>query len=164
MMITEFLAGLTLTTKIVAGVGAVAVTGAAAGAAGVLPIQAESAIEHSTETSTEADVSADPADVVIVTTETGDEASEFGARVAAEAREGGVDGPSVAAEARTQGKAGLDKADSTPAADHRPEDVPAGPPASLPVEAEVEIEANAEGAVHVPTDPTAAAGERNPLD
>ncbi|MDZ7679629.1 MAG: hypothetical protein U5K29_13895 [Acidimicrobiales bacterium] len=168
MLITEFLAGLTLTTKVVAGGVAVVATTAAAGAADVLPTQAESAPEQSTEISVEGEAPADPSDVVTVTDDSLPDAAEFGTRVAELAREGGVDGPSIAAKARTQGEVGLDKADSTPAADHRPEDVPEGP-TSLPAEAgaeagaetEVDIEATVDGSARVPSDP-AASGDRNP--
>ena len=168
MIITEFLAGLSLTSKIVAGVSAVAVTGAAAGAAGVLPDQSEADLDTGTEIAVEAEVSGDaevpgredgsvgPAPSA---SDVAHEAAEFGTSVAEDARDGGVDGSTVAGDAQAQGEARAEAGAETGAEasaeagvpDEAHEDAPAVP--SDPTEAGAEATAELEAEVEVETGP-----------
>ncbi len=138
MIITELLAGLSVATKAAFGISMAVGGVTAGGAAGLLPGPAQSAVGTAVEAVTpfsfpdEADAKA-----------------EFGGTIATDATDGGVDGPTVSAEAQLQGdlnrpvdtgstagrpaapgQNGLDKANTTPAAGRAPTAVPTGKPAT----------------------------------
>ncbi|MFP5375580.1 MAG: hypothetical protein ACLGIO_02210 [Acidimicrobiia bacterium] len=125
----EFLAGLSVAAKAAFGVSMAAASVTAAGAAGVLPAPAQSAVANAVEAVTPFSFPDGAADE-----------AEFGERVSTDARDGGVDGRAVADEAKNEGgddeggrpaepgQNGLDQANTTPAAGHVPTAVPAGRP------------------------------------
>lgn len=129
----EFLAGLSVAAKAAFGVSMAAASVTAAGAAGVLPAPAQSAVANAVEAVTPFSFPDEVAD-----------GAEFGDRVSTDARDGGVDGRAVADEAKENGggggggdeggrpaepgQNGLDQANTTPAAGHVPTSVPAGRP------------------------------------
>lgn len=145
MIITELLAGLSVATKAAFGISmatAAAVTGG--GAAGVLPGPAQGAVATTVEAVTPFSFP-----------DAADAKADFGGTVATDATDGGVDGPTVSAEAKLQGdvnrpadpgstagrpadagrpaapgQKGLDKANTTPAAGRAPTAVPTGRPAT----------------------------------
>jgi hypothetical protein len=160
MLITELLAG--LSAKAALGLGIAATSIAGAGVAVVLPAAAEHATDHPAEVEPAPDTTV-PQDVPPTTADatdesapvapkadepTGDESEEpatdepttlppaasFGASVAEDARDGGVDGQEIAARARTKPNHGRETAAQTPAADHVPTSAPgsekghSGPP------------------------------------
>lgn len=155
MLITELLAGLGLGAKAVLGIGIAATSVTAAGVAIVLPPAADQATNQqnteapntekpaSTVGGADAEVVADidaDIDAEPVTEESAapsdgappPEAASFGTTVADDARDGGVDGQDIAAQAREQSQIGLATAGQTPAAGHVPTAVPtpAGPPSN----------------------------------
>ena len=140
MIITEFIAGLSVATKAAFGIGMAAASVTAAGAAGALPAPAQHAVSAAVEAATPfsfPDKANDNAD--------------FGGTVSTDAHDGGVDGKDVSEDAKHNGDAhradgagtpagagqptdpgqnGLDQANTTPAAGHVPTSVPAGQPAA----------------------------------
>jgi hypothetical protein len=150
MLITELLAGLSAKAALGLGIAATSITGA--GVAVVLPAAADHATDHPAQVEPAPDTTV-PQDVPPTTatttddsapepTETdepiGDEpedaatdepttlppAASFGASVAEDARDGGVDGQEIAARARTKPNHGRETAAQTPAADHGPTPAP----------------------------------------
>ena len=140
MVVAELLAGLGLAAKAAFGITAAAAAVTAGGAAGVLPGPAQHAVAIGVEAVTPFSVP-----------DEADDEADFGARVSADAQEGGVGGSTISAEAKLNadrnraadpgrpadagrpaapGKVGLDKANSTPALGHAPTAVPSGQPAT----------------------------------
>lgn len=144
MLITELLAGLSAKAALGLGIAATSITGA--GVAVVLPAAAEHATDHPSKVEPAPETTV-PQDVPPTTTGTTDEsepvapetdepngdgsegpatdepttlppAASFGASVAEDARDGGVDGQEIAARARTKPNHGRETAAQTPAADH----------------------------------------------
>lgn len=93
-MIVETLAGLSLAAKATLGVSVAAASVTAAGAAGALPGPAQHAVSSAVEAVTPFSFPDEAHD-----------RAEFGERVSAEARDGGVDGTAVSEAARQQGAA-----------------------------------------------------------
>jgi hypothetical protein len=141
MVVAEFLAGLGFAAKAAFGMTAAAAAVTAGGAAGVLPGPAQGAVSTAVETVTPFSFP-----------DGAGGSADFGNRVSTDARDGGVDGATISAEAQLSGQAnlpddvpaqapdsagrpespgqnGLDQANQTPAAGHVPTSVPAGPPA-----------------------------------
>jgi hypothetical protein len=130
----EFIAGLSVAAKAAFGISMAAASVTAAGAAGALPEPAQNAVSAAVEAVTPfsfPDKASDKAD--------------FGGRVSTDATDGGVDGRTVAEDAKNNGEDdgdgdgsrpaapgqnGLDQANTTPAAGHVPSSVPAGKPAT----------------------------------
>lgn len=107
-------AGLSVATKASAGLMIAAASIGTAGAAGVLPDQAQAGFDRVVETVIQPETPATP-----------DENAEFGQEVSEDAKDGGVDGAEISERARQQGEL------------HRPDGVPApgeeGKPSDLPV-------------------------------
>lgn len=162
MIITELLAGLSVATKAAFGISmATAAAVTAGGAAGVLPGPAQGAVATTVEAVTPFSFP-----------EQADPKTEFGGTVATDATDGGVDGPTVSAEAKLQGEAnrpadtgstagrpaapgqqGLDQANSTPAAGRVPTAVPTGRPATAGTQSSTGLDtaSSTPAAGHVPT-------------
>ena len=133
MIITEFIAGLSVAAKAAFGISMAAASVTAAGAAGALPAPAQHAVSAAVEAATPfsfPDKANDNAD--------------FGGKVSTDAHDGGVDGKDVSDDAKANGDThradagqptdpgqnGLDQANTTPAAGHVPTSLPAGQPAT----------------------------------
>ncbi len=141
MVVVELLAGLSLAAKAAFGMSAAAAAVTAGGAAGVLPAPAQHVVATGVEAVTPFSFP-----------DEADDKADFGGTVSTDARDGGVDGPTVSAEAKLNGdvnrpadtpdgtdpdagrpaapgQTGLDRANQTPAAGHAPTAVPTGRPA-----------------------------------
>ena len=161
MVVAELLAGLSVAAKAAFGVSAAAAAVTAGGAAGVLPGPAQHAVATGVEAVTPfsfPDKANDKAD--------------FGSTVSSDARDGGVDGATVSAEAKLRAEAnqsaetdpdagrpaapgqnGLDRANQTPAVGRAPTAVPSGKPATAGTQstAGLDTAASTPAAGRVPT-------------
>lgn len=154
MMVAELLAGLSVAAKAAFGLTAAAAAVTAGGAAGVLPGPAQHAVATGVEAVTP-----------FTFPDEADDKAEFGGTVSTDARNSGVDGKAVSADARANagasagaqpsdpGQNGLDQANTTPAAGHAPTSVPSGRPASAGAQAStgLGVAGSTPAAGHVPT-------------
>jgi hypothetical protein len=132
MVVTELLAGLTMAAKAGLGLTMAAASVTAAGAGGVLPDPVQGAVGGAVEAVTPFSFP-----------DKADDKADFGKRVSTDATDEGVDGKTIAEEAKqhgaehrdsapvpenraSNGQKGLDQANTTPAAGHAPRSVPDG--------------------------------------
>ena len=143
MIIAELLAGLGVAAKAGIGLTAAAAAVTAGGAAGVLPGPAQGAVSAGVEAVTPFSFP-----------DRANAKADFGGTVSTDATDGGVDGETVSADAKTNGEAnadagrpaapgqkGLDQANTTPAAGRAPTSVPLGRPATAGTQATVGLDA-----------------------
>jgi hypothetical protein len=118
MVLAEFLAGLSVAAKATFGVGVAMASVTAAGAAGALPDAVQNVVATSVEAVTpfdlpdSGDADDDDEQEGVAGDESGDPAEDgsedpenFGARVSADAQDGGVDGQEISEEAKLNGEA-----------------------------------------------------------
>jgi hypothetical protein len=158
MLITDLLAGLSAKAALGLGIAATSITGAGVAialpdagshATGTHPAieqpapdttVTEPTTEPTTEATTQPAADEDPQEAPDDAGTEGDDAAppeetslpaaaSFGQSVAADARDGGVDGQQISAEAKAKANHGREITGQTPGADHRPTSTPDGQPA-----------------------------------